>query len=87
MNPQKFTYKTYGRIFVQKEEDIVAVEAIIHELDEFEYEYLPSNLITVYRPNASMVYLHKFEIDKIALTEKCWQAGIWIWCVDNQPEY
>lgn len=87
MNPQKFAYKTYGRIFVQKEEDIALVKAIMQDLDEFEYEYLPSDLITVWTPNSGMVYLHKFEMDKIALTEKCIMAGIWIWCVDNQPEY
>jgi len=87
MKSQRFAYKTYGRIFVTQADHIPLVEAIIKDLDEFEYEYMPDDLITVYKPNPLMVYLHKFEIDKIALTAKCWEAGIWIWCVDNQPEF
>lgn len=42
-----FDYKGYGRIFVEKEKDIQKVKDKIKELDDFEYEYLPDDLIRV----------------------------------------
>ena len=46
-----FPRKAYGRIFVEKEEDIDKVKEIIRKMDEFEYEYLTNDLITVFSPN------------------------------------
>lgn len=34
-----FDYKGYGRIFVEKEEDIQKAKDKIKEIDDFEYEY------------------------------------------------
>ena len=45
-----FPRKGYGRIFVEKEEDIPLVEEIIRKMDEYEYDYLPEKLITVFNP-------------------------------------
>lgn len=80
-----FQRKTYGRIFVQKTEDIEIVEKTIAEVDEFEVSYMPKNLVTVYNigERNDLVYLHKFEICKVALTRACINKGTWIWCVDN----
>lgn len=36
----EFPRKGYGRIFVEKEEDIEKVKDIIRKMDEFEFEYL-----------------------------------------------
>lgn len=83
-----FQRKTYGRIFVQKQEDVAEVEQTIREVDEFEFGYMPKNLIVVYDPIGPnlLTYLHKFEMSKIALTQACLKKGIWIWCVDNGTE-
>lgn len=77
-----FERKGYGRIFVQKEEDIQKVKDIIKEMDEFEYEYLPENLIAVFSPeNMGAVYTHKFDgLDTNELTRKCWESGIYMFC-------
>ena len=77
-----FERKGYGRIFVQKEEDIQKVKDIIKEMDEFEYEYLPENLIAVFSPeNMDSVYTHKFDdLDTNELTRKCWECGIYMFC-------
>ena len=50
-NYNQFPRKGYGRIFVEKEEDISKVKEIICKMDEFEYEYLPPELITVFNSN------------------------------------
>jgi hypothetical protein len=79
-----FTRKGYGRIYVQNPEDVNKVTAIIQELDDFEFGYLPSNLIAPFSEYPKVVYTHKFEglnIDK--LTAVCWSRGIFIWCFDN----
>ena len=47
----EFPRKGYGRIFVEKESDILVVKEIIRKMDEFEYDYLPEGLIAVFNPN------------------------------------
>lgn len=77
-----FDRKGYGRIFVQKEEDIQKVKDIIKGMDEFEYEYLPDDLIAVFsKENMDAVYTHKFDdLDTNELTRKCWERGIYMFC-------
>lgn len=94
----EFSRKGYGRIFVEKEEDISKVKEIIRKMDEFEYGYLPNDLIKVFDPNIrrfpaenpkdhlwlDMAYTHKF--DSLNLNElqfRCWAAGIKVFCVMN----
>lgn len=86
MTQNPFSRKTYGRIFVQKPEHIQIVKDTIKEVDEFEYEYMPSDLVAVYPDEKGFIYLHKFEIDKDELTKSCIAKGVWIWCVDGQGE-
>lgn len=97
----EFPRKGYGRIFVEKEEDIPVVKEIIRIMDEYEYGYLPENLITVFKPKIrtfpadnpkdylllEMAYTHKF--DSLNLNElqfRCWAAGIKVFCCMNGSE-
>lgn len=79
--------KYYGRLFVEKEEDVEAVKEIMRELDENEFEYYYPNgsfdgssgeLIAVFREdNLRSVYTGKF--DEMDLGEVCiraWKKGI-----------
>lgn len=77
-----FERKGYGRIFVQKEEDIQKVKDVIKEMDEYEYGYLPEKLIVVFSPeNMEAVYTHKFcDLDTQELTKRCWERGIYMFC-------
>lgn len=97
-----FPRKAYGRIFVEKEEDVQKVKDIIRKMDEFEYGYLTEDLITVFSPNIrrfpdsdpkdhlwlDMAYTHKF--DSLNLNElqfRCWAAGIKVFCCMNYNGY
>lgn len=51
MSYYTFPRKAYGKLFVEKEEDIAKVKEIIRKMDEFEYSYLPKDLIAVFSPN------------------------------------
>lgn len=79
----KFPRKGYGRLFVEKESDIAALKNLIKEIDEFEYDYLPDDLITVFsEENLRSVYTHKF--DDINMTEvmcRAWAEGVKCFCV------
>lgn len=77
-----FPHKECGRIFVEKEEDIEKVKNIIKEIDEFEYDYLPKDFITVFNENnMRAVYTHKFsDLDIQLLTQLCWSRGIHMFC-------
>jgi len=80
----KFPTKGYGRIYVEKQEDIQKVKDIIKEMDEFEFEYLPKDLITVFKDKVTTTYTHKFDdLDISVLMEKCWQQGIKMFCVNG----
>ena len=79
-----FTRKGYGRIYVDKTENIDAVKNKIKELDEFEYEYLPSDLIAPFSEYPKIVYTYKFDsLDINKLTAILWKEGIHIFCLDN----
>ena len=83
----RFISKSWGRIFVADASKIADVEAIAKELDEFENSYLPTGFIAAWGGDIGAVtYGHKFEIDIDALTEKCWNAGIWIACVTGKKD-
>lgn len=87
MTHQRFERKTYGRIVVPNERHIPEVERIIWEVDAFEAEYMPDKLVAVLHPNLPMVYLHKFEIDKIALGLALLKEGIPALLIDGQEEF
>lgn len=83
------THKGYGRIYCEKADDIVKVEAIIKELDEFEHGYLPLKMITTFDNYPQVVYTHKFsDLNMDRLTAVCWKRGIKIWVFDaGHTEY
>ncbi len=83
------TRKGYGRIYVDEAKNISKVKKIIKEMDEFEYDYLPTNFITVYIDYPAVVYTHKFcDMDLDELTAKCWAEGVKIWVFDaGHTEY
>lgn len=83
----KFARKGYGRIFVEKEEDISKVENIIKEIDEFEFEYYPTGnylggknerLVTTFsEDNYKSIYVGKFDdMDIGQVLKKAWEQGI-----------
>ena len=83
-----FSRKGYGRIFVEKEEDIQKVEDIMKEIDEYEFNgYYPAGnymggnyerLVTVFsEKNYKSVYVGKFdEMDISKVLKKAWEQGI-----------
>lgn len=79
-----FSYKTNGRIFVRKAEDIPRVIELMKTIDEYEVDgYMPKDLFYVWdgQSNPELIYTHKFEMDITRLTALCWHNNIWIWCV------
>lgn len=73
-----FDRKGYGRIFVEKQDDIQKIKDIIKEIDEYEYDYLPDKLISVFSEEEyRSVYTHKFcDMDMGAVLKIAWQRGI-----------
>lgn len=79
-----FTRKGYGRIYVEDQKYIERIREIIKEMDAFEYDYLPSDLIVPFSEYPNIVYTHKFDtLDCTNLAVRCWMEGIFILCVDN----
>ena len=77
----KFTRKGYGRIYCESIEDIVNVQDIICLIDEYEFRYMPADMITVSSEYPKVVYNGKFDdLDLNELTARCWKAGVKIWC-------
>ena len=83
-----FERKGYGRIFVEKEEDVQKVEDIIKEFDEHEFEhYYPTGnyvggnnerLVTTFsEENYKSIYVGKFDdMDISKVLKKAWSQGI-----------
>jgi len=79
-----FTHKGYGRIYCENVTDIVLVEAVIKELDEYEFGYMPSGLVAPHFLYPNVVYIGKFsDLDMDKLTAVCWSRGIKIWVFDS----
>ena len=78
-----FSRKGYGRIFVEKYEDINKIKEIIKEMDEFEYSYLPEDFITVFSDeNMKSKYTHKFDgMNMAEVMYRAWSQGIRCFCV------
>lgn len=84
----KFERKGHGRIFVEKESDVEALENIIKEIDpqEFEYYYPTGNymggnnerLVTTYsEENFKSIYVGKFDdMNMVKVLHKAWEQGI-----------
>lgn len=74
----QFSRKGWGRIFVEKEEDIEKIREIIKEIDEYEEGYLPKDLITVFSDdNFEAEYVHKFcDMNMTKVLYTAWSRGI-----------
>lgn len=83
---KEFTYKGYGRIYVQNAEDIQKVEQILHEKDQFEFEdYYPGNLVTTLDRYPSVIYIGKFTLN-FDLEAECKKQNIPIFIFDSGRE-
>ena len=72
--------KRYAAIYVKDAADIEKVKEIIKEMDDYEFDYLPSDLIMPFSEYPRVAYTHKFyDLDMDALTAICWSRGIMIW--------
>lgn len=86
---RKFYSKGYGIILVSKEEEIGIVKAEIKEMDAFEYDYLPDNLIRVMPPTGSILleYNGKFDdLDIDILAIRLWRKGIHILAISSSGD-
>lgn len=83
------THRGYGRIYVLKPDDIAEVKAIIKELDEYEYEYLPKDFITTFDEYPRVEYIGKFsDLDMDKLISTCLSRGVFVWVFDSgRKEY
>ena len=80
--------KNYGAIYVNDPKDIEKVKEVIKGMDEFEYGYLPSELIKPFAEYPAVCYTHKFsDLDMDDLTAKCWAKGIMIWVFDARTQF
>jgi len=79
-----FERKGYGRIYVDKPENVEFVIRKIKELDKFEFEYLPGGFVVPFSEYPRLVYTYKFDsLDCDKLTAECWKEGVYIFCLDN----
>jgi hypothetical protein len=61
-------YKGYGRIFILDGTSAEDVERVVRDVDSFEHDYMPSDVIAPYKGNPlDLVYLHKFAPCRVAL--------------------
>lgn len=68
----------------RKKDDIDKVKKIIKELDEFEYDYLPEDLIATFDEYPKLAYTHKFDaLYMNVFSATCWKRGIHILIIDN----
>ena len=80
----KFTRKGYGRIYCEYAEDIIRVELVIKSMDEFEFGYMPGDMIAPFSMYPTVVYNGKFDdLDLNDLTARCWDIGVKIWCFNS----
>ncbi len=81
------THKGYARIYCEHQIYVPQVKAIIKELDKFEFDYLPTDLIAPFSEYPKLIYTHKFsDLDMNTLMAVCWSRGIKIWVLDNGHE-
>ena len=83
----KLFKKHKARIYTDKQENIDKIKEIIKEIDKFEYEYLPDDLITVFNGKIDYVYNGKFyDIDMDEIMKRCWEECIFAFCAIKQRE-
>ena len=80
-----FSYKGYGRIYTNPE-NIQEVENIIKELNEFEWDYYPGNLVASWDAYPSVVWIGKFELDEYLFNQSCKARNIPVFVFDSEDE-
>jgi hypothetical protein len=86
----KFPYKKYGRIYVEKETDILVLKGIILGMDGFEFDYLPHNLIGVFENGnlCSNKYVGKFDdMDMGQVLYRAWKLGVKCFCIFSPNDW
>lgn len=78
-----FTQKGWGRIYVAKEEDVTRVCDIIKEIDSFEWIYMHDFLVAPFSEYPILCNVQEFDVDLTLLMAKCWEEGIYVFCLDN----
>lgn len=95
-----FSRKTHARIFTDSSENVEKIKSIMKEMDEFEYDYFPEDLITYSKPfmakindrnyyKIPLVYIGKFdEMDMNELSIRCMMENIpiYIWYGNSRDE-
>jgi hypothetical protein len=83
VNPYELTHKQYSRCFVTKISDIEKVEKILKRMSSFEYHYMPSNWIQVYKGDPYKISYHgKFDPKLETFYKKCEKQGIKILIIE-----
>jgi len=79
------THKGYGRIYVQKPEDIAVVEQIMEEIDPQEFEgYYPEGLVTTFDQYPEVIYTGKYsDINMDVVTAIAWSRGVPVFVLDT----
>lgn len=76
-NKNSFPYKGFGRIIVGSEADKQRVSEILREIDDFEFGYMPKDMIAVEGIDSThLVYVGKFEPDLDELDKRLKAEGI-----------
>lgn len=79
-----FNRKSYWAIYVDTKENIARVKEIIKIVDEYEYDYIPSDLIKPMSDFWQVWYTWKFDDIDMGIIEKlCFNEGIHILCYNN----
>ena len=81
------TRKGYARIYCEADRQVEIIKGLIKQMDEFEFDYLPRDLIAPFDEYPKVVYTGKFDaLDVDELTAICWQGGMHIWVFDAGHE-
>ena len=80
-----FRYKGYGRIYTNPE-NIQEVENIIKQLNEFEWDYYPGDLVASWEEYPSVVWVGKFELFEPMFKEVCKEKNIPVFVFDSEFE-
>ena len=86
----KFHYKRYGRIYVEKESDILVLKGIIIGMDAFEFDYLPNKLIAPFTNSNRCYneYVGKFDdLNMGQVLYRAWLLGVKCFCIFSPNDY
>jgi hypothetical protein len=85
----KFPHKKCGRIYVEKESDMLVLKGIMIGMDSCEFDYMPDDLIAVFKDAGSChnKYVGKFDdLDMGIVIYYAWQLGVKCFCVFSSDD-